>query len=311
MALVTDPGEELLARVQDLQAQVAEAGDPRTQALADELVASVIDLYGSGLERVVARLHADGEDGLRIARELAQDPIVATLLLIHDLHPVPLRERVQQALEEVRPYMESHGGNVELLSLEEGVARIRLQGSCSSCQASTVTLELAIKRALDEAAPDLERLEVEGVQAPVAGTALPMAAAPQPSGATLPVIVSSPGRAGAEAGAPGEDGEAGAGWRELDGLDALAAGEMRVQALPGLELLVANVDGTLLAYRDVCPGCGGSLHEGTLDHGALACARCGRTYLLPRAGRSLDGEGLQLAPVPLLREHDRVRVAVA
>ena len=71
--------------------------------------------------------------------------------------------------------MESHGGNVELLSLEDGVARIHLQGSCSDCSASSVTLELAIKQALEEAAPDLEGLEVEGM-APqtVNGDGLPM-----------------------------------------------------------------------------------------------------------------------------------------
>ena len=88
---------------------------------------------------------------------------MAALLLIHDLHPVPLLERVQGALEQVRPYMESHGGNVELLSLERGVARISLRGSCSDCAASAVTLELAIKQALEQAAPDLEGLEVEGM----------------------------------------------------------------------------------------------------------------------------------------------------
>ena len=71
-------------------------------------------------------------------------------------------QRVQDALDSVRPYMDSHGGDVELLSLDEGVARIRLRGSCSDCSASSVTLELAIKQALDEAAPDLEGLEVEG-----------------------------------------------------------------------------------------------------------------------------------------------------
>ncbi len=64
--------------------------------------------------------------------------------------------------------MESHGGNVELLSLEHGVARIHLRGSCSDCSASSVTLELAIKQALEEAAPDLEGLEVEGIAAQTA-----------------------------------------------------------------------------------------------------------------------------------------------
>ena len=93
-------------------------------------------MYGSGLERIVDALFAAGEDGERLAVSLAEDPLVATLLLIHDLHPVPLEERVQAALDSVRPYMESHGGNVELLSLSDGVARIHLQGSCSDCSAS-------------------------------------------------------------------------------------------------------------------------------------------------------------------------------
>ncbi len=83
---------------------------------------------------------------------------------------------MHEALDTVRPYMESHGGNVELLSLERRASRgSRLRGSCSDCSASPVTLELAIKQALEEAAPDLEGLEVEGV-APqtINGAGLPM-----------------------------------------------------------------------------------------------------------------------------------------
>ena len=86
-----------------------------------------------------------------------------------------------EALDNVRPYMESHGGNVELVSLEEGVARIRLEGSCDGCPASSSTLELAIKTALEETAPDLLGIEVEGIEQDllnpvvVTGTPLPMA----------------------------------------------------------------------------------------------------------------------------------------
>ena len=138
-------------------------------------------MYGVGLEQILAALFAAGEDGERLAVGLADDPLVATLLLIHDLHPVPLEDRVQGALESVRPYMESHGGNVELLSLEDGVARISLRGSCSDCSASSVTLELAIKQALEEAAPDLDGLEVEGVAPQAPGLALPMASAEAPA----------------------------------------------------------------------------------------------------------------------------------
>jgi nitrite reductase/ring-hydroxylating ferredoxin subunit len=79
----------------------------------------------------------------------------------------------------------------------------------------------------------------------------------------------------------------------------------------GVPLVVANVEGTLLAYRDRCAGCGGPLRHGTLLAGALTCAVCGRSFFLPRAGRSLDGDGLQLEPVPLLREGEAARVALS
>ena len=110
-----------------------------TRELAEELVSRSSQMYGAGPRadrgRAVRRRRATAS-GSRSASPRIR--CVATLLLIHDLHPVPLEERVQAALDSVRPYMESHGGNVELLSLEDGVARIRLQGSCSDCSASSV-----------------------------------------------------------------------------------------------------------------------------------------------------------------------------
>ncbi len=297
--------EQLLARVQELQADLDACAPGPARELAEQLVGTIVSLYGEGLQRLLEVALAQAQDEAELARALSEDEHVATLLLIHDLHPVPLAERVAQALEQVRPYMESHGGNVELLSLEQGVARIRLQGSCSDCAASAMTLELAIKQALDETAPDLEGLEVEGVTPAPAGSPLPMAAAASPSGPELPIVMSNGNGAGAAGSAP-----AAPAWIELDQLDMLPAGRVVAARAGGAALLVANVDGTLLAYRDRCPSCGGELHDGALDAGALACPGCARSYFLPRAGRSLDAERLQLEPVPLLREQGRVMVAV-
>ena len=185
--------EELVQRIQDLQERLEATGDAATREAADALVSAVIQMYGAGLERIVELLAGAGEAGREIASSLSDDPLVATLLLIHDLHPVPLEDRVQAALDSVRPYMESHGGNVELLSLHDGVATIHLRGSCSDCSASAVTLELAIKQALEEAAPDLEALEVLGVAAQTAGgPGLPMVSGSMPSAPTgmeLPVVM--------------------------------------------------------------------------------------------------------------------------
>jgi Fe-S cluster biogenesis protein NfuA/nitrite reductase/ring-hydroxylating ferredoxin subunit len=288
-AVTADGSGALLERVQELQALLDGCEQSAARDLAEELMSTVLQLYGSGLERILDSILASGPDGPRIAAGLVEDPLVATLLLIHDLHPIPLEDRVQGALDSVRPYMDSHGGNVELLSLHEGVARIRLQGSCSDCSASSVTLELAIKQALEDAAPDLEGLEVEGVAPQMSGLALPMA---EGNGSELPVVMSPA-------------------WFEVDGSDEPADGSIATATVAGSRLLIANVDGTLLAYRDACAQCGGALHDGVLADGALRCPQCARSYFLPRAGRSMDDDKLQLEPVPLLREQGRVKVALA
>src|SRR6516225_4487895 len=90
--------EELLARVQELQEAVDGAGVSVPRDLAEELVSAVVQMYGAGLERIIAALHRGGEVGEQIAAGLADDDLVAMLLLIHDLHPVTLADRVQAAL---------------------------------------------------------------------------------------------------------------------------------------------------------------------------------------------------------------------
>ena len=228
----------------------------------------------------------------QLAEQLGEDPVVSTLLLIHDLHPVALEDRVQQALDSVRPYMESHGGNVELLSVQDGIARIHLRGSCSDCSASSVTLELAIKKALEEAAPDLLGLEVEGV-----------AAADDRLGA-------ADGHREHRVRAAGDDVRAGAGM-----------GRARRRGRPGLGGVAAILSGGGRAgggqrrgHAARLPGslrrCGEAAARWQLTAGALACPHCERSFFLPRAGRSLDDEQLQLEPVPLLHEQGRVKVAV-
>ncbi|MGH2842284.1 MAG: NifU family protein [Solirubrobacteraceae bacterium] len=303
-----DGSELLIERVQELQEALDASGDSATRALAEELVSAVLALYGEGLERIVGMLGDGGEDGARLGAQLAGDPLVSTLLLIHDLHPVPLEDRVRAALESVRPYMESHGGNVELVSLQDGVARINLKGSCSDCSASAVTLELAIKRALEDTAPDLTALEVEGAGPQVVtGVGLPMASNDQtgrasPVGIQLPVL--SVGGLAAAVPAPSSA------WFDVE-LDDLVDGRLATVSVRHHEIVVANVDGTLLAYEDLCAACGEPLRDGTLVAGALTCPNCGCAFSLPRAGRSIGGDSLQLRPVPLLRERGSVKVALA
>jgi Fe-S cluster biogenesis protein NfuA len=162
MATQHQAPEELVERVQDLLGTLDEIADPVAQARVQELVGTVLELYGAGLERILGVIADAGEGALHIRNALLDDGIVASLLLIHGLYPVPLEERIAEAVDSVRPFLASHGGGVEILSVEDGVARLRLQGSCNGCPASASTLEHALKVAIDEAAPDLLSLEVEG-----------------------------------------------------------------------------------------------------------------------------------------------------
>jgi Fe-S cluster biogenesis protein NfuA/nitrite reductase/ring-hydroxylating ferredoxin subunit len=257
-------GEELIGRIHALTAELERLGDPHARRVAEDFGAAVLEMHGEAIERILGAL----DEGAR--RRLAGDPLVGSLLLIHDLHPVPLEDRVQAGLDQVRPYMESHGGNVELLGVEDGVARLRLQGSCNGCGASASTLELAVEKALEETAPDLLGMEVEGA-----------VTAPEVTGTSLPMVSE---------------------WIPLEGLDDVSPGELRTAEVDGRRLVVANVEGELLAYLDACTACGSELDGAALSEGVLTCPGCGRGFFLPRAGRSLDDERLQLDPVPLLRD---------
>jgi|AntDryMetagUQ255_1029468.scaffolds.fasta_scaffold00087_2 Fe-S cluster biogenesis protein NfuA len=162
MATQSQAPEELVERVQDLLGSLDEIADPVAQARVQELVGAVLELYGAGLERILGVIADAGEGALHIRNALLDDGIVASLLLIHGLYPVALEERIAEAVESVRPFLASHGGDVEILSVDDGIARLRLKGSCNGCPASASTLEHALKEAIDEAAPDLLGLEVEG-----------------------------------------------------------------------------------------------------------------------------------------------------
>ena len=286
-----DPSAELVERVQALTAQLDEVQDLQARAVADELVASILQLYGAGLERIMEALDEPGATVAEVRGRLVEDGVVASLLVIHGLYPVDLETRVQEALDGVRPYMESHGGDVELVGVEDGVAHMRLVGHCNGCPASEATLELAIKKALEETAPDLEGLEVEGVSEP----------APRGGGAGP----------SAGAGANGQSSGAPAAWTDLEGREP-APGTTVSVTLAGADLLVANVAGTLLAYRNSCGWCRSRLDAAPMTPaGMLTCPSCERRFELRRAGRSPDDELLQVAPVPLLRDDGRVRVALA
>ena len=148
-------------RIDSLLSALGTAG-PVAQQRGEDLVALVTNLYGAGLERLLEVLADAGRLDAVALDALAADELVSGLLLVHGLHPYDVATRVAAALDSVRPYLGSHGGDVELLGIDDiGVVTLRFLGTCDSCPSSTVTLQLAVEGAIQAAAPEVTAIQVE------------------------------------------------------------------------------------------------------------------------------------------------------
>jgi len=136
--------------------------EPTARQRAEECIRLVTDLYGAGLSNVLEIVVEAGDAA--VLDKLVSDSLVANLLVLHGLHPFDLPTRIDAALDKVRPYLASHGGDVEVLDVDEeaGAITIRLLGSCDGCPSSSVTLKMAVEDAIHEGAPEVAHIIVDG-----------------------------------------------------------------------------------------------------------------------------------------------------
>lgn len=260
------------------------SGDAAAAAAAEELVGLLVGLYGDGLGHIVATLRDAGPAGAELLAEMTEDPLVESLLLLHDLHPLDVDTRIQRALDRVRPYLGSHAGGVEYLGVtEQGTARLRLEGSCHGCPSSTVTVRLAIEDAVKDAAPEVGEVAVEGMTDPPPASPVLLQIGRRPADSQV-------------------------GWVTLPDIGPPSARPVTASA-GGMTVLVCAVRGTLYAYRDACAVCGSSMADGQLDREVLTCS-CGSRYDVRAAGRGVADPAVHLEPLPLLSDSQGVRVAV-
>jgi Fe-S cluster biogenesis protein NfuA/nitrite reductase/ring-hydroxylating ferredoxin subunit len=294
MSQDTQEHQRRAERIETLVQEVAEFTDPRARATTEELVQVLLDMYGDGLARILELTAQTEASGHALIETFAKDDLLASLFLLHGLHPIDIETRIARALVEVRPYLKSHGGNVKLVRVENGVAYLRLEGSCHGCPSSTITLKLAIEEAIYKAAPDLDGLEVEGVTDPP----------PRPG---IPVAFVPPRRRKDSTHTTEQNGA----WTVVEGLNSLFEGTLKVIAVEGEPLVFCQIAGTYYAYHDHCSSCNASLDGSRLEGTTLICSSCGRQYDICRAGRCLNTPNLFLEPVPLLVENGKVKVALS
>lgn len=267
---------EVSERIDTLLDELGQGAPAAMMERVEELVQCVMALYGEGLGRILGSVDAAA------VRRLADDEVVGNLLVLHDLHPDDVDTRVQQALERVRPYLGSHAGGVSLSGVDErGVVHLRLEGSCDGCPSSSLTVRSAIEDAILVAAPDVVAVEAEGMVE--SGPAL-LQIQPFQSHESDPT-----------------------GWAHLE-LD-VPPRTMTAVDVSGRPVLVANLDGTLVAYLDRCPACLTALSEGSLAGDRLTCPG-GHEYDVRLAGRALSGEADHLTPLPLLPDRGAWKVSL-
>ncbi len=151
--------DELVERLGELLSRLENVRDPVARNTAEELLATLMEVYGEGLERILDALD-DPETPARSVRDrLLDDGVVASLLLMHGLFPVDLETRVRDALDKLRPQVVAEGGGLDLVEVVDGVVRLSLTEPGSGCNGDS-SLEPRVVDALERAAPDLLGLEL-------------------------------------------------------------------------------------------------------------------------------------------------------
>jgi Fe-S cluster biogenesis protein NfuA len=141
---------------------------------SEELVRVLTDLYGAGIERILEIVHDAGRLDPPVLAALADDDLVASLLLVHGLHPYDLATRAERALAGVRPSLAAQGVDVELAGADGDSVRLRLTGAVNGCGATT--LADTVRTAVEAAAPDAATVTVDVAAAPRAPSLIPVSA---------------------------------------------------------------------------------------------------------------------------------------
>lgn len=155
---------EDMQRIGGLVQEIESIADPAVRAATKGLVQSLMDLHGAALEKTLDIVAAAGEPGMNIIDRLGRDSLVSSVLILYGLHPEDLQSRVGKAVERVQPQLRKQGCEVELLGVNDGAIRLRVETGSHTCGSTAKTVQATLEGAMYDAAPDLMSLEIEGFE---------------------------------------------------------------------------------------------------------------------------------------------------
>lgn len=283
-----EPTFEELARRVDRAAEAVAALDGAAGEAARELRAAIEEIHRVGL-RTIVRAMRERPDTREVLFTLVDDPVVHLLLSLHGIVRPDPHTHAQRVLTEVRPQLQSHGGDVALDHVADGVAHVRLEGACNGCSMSAVTLRTLVEEALVGEVPAITSVEV-------------VRDGPAPALIPADSLFARPG---------GDVGWADAGPAAELGPGMLAARRLTASDGHMVDVVVVNVDDRVSAYVNACAHEGLPLDDAVLDAsaGTLTCPWHGFCFDAS-SGECLSAPGAQLEPLPVRVDGGRIRVRV-
>ncbi len=158
--------QKRVQKIGELVQNLETIADPALRTSVKELMQSLMDLHGAGLERILEIVFQAGEPGARIIDDLGQDPLVSSLLILYGLHPEELPARVELKLHQIQSKLHKMGAEASLISAADGTVRVRASVDSHACGSTARTAQAIIEEAIYEAAPDLKSLVIEGFDEP-------------------------------------------------------------------------------------------------------------------------------------------------
>lgn len=275
--------EHLATRVDRAVAEV-QGMEPEQRNKALALKSAIEEFHKCGLTHIVKTLKQD-ERGKELLFELVDEPTVYALFSMHGLVRADLRTQVSRVMEMVRPYMQSHGGDVSLVDVRDRVVYVRLSGSCKGCSMSSVTLRNTVEESLKQHVPEIEKVEV------------------------VPDMEGTPEIVQLEWGPAAGSGDDRKGW-VMGPLASEISSERPHEFVQGENrILLVKTRSGLRAYRNACAHQGLPLDGGLLDaeNGTLTCPWHGFQFD-SESGECLSAPQCQLESFPLRVQEGRIWV---
>ncbi len=245
--------------------------DPDARAAAERLQAAIEGFHRDALVLIVQRLKADPR-GKELLFELVDEPAVRAVFALHGIiRPDPLT-RAKAAVDTVRPYLQSHGGDVEVVGIEGSTLLVRLEGSCSGCSMSAVTLAETVTSAVVGVVDEISDVRVLEDQATT--SFIPLDSVKRRADVT--------------------------GWTKVPSVTAAISSDVdeMVRFDVGDESFVATVVGrSVSVFRNECVHQGLSLDGGSLADGVVQCPWHGFRFDAT-SGECITAPGAQLTAVP-------------